>query len=350
MGKKDITLKDYFADRNRYADLLNGSLFNGQQIIKSEELQDTDTVQSKSDNHAILERINDIAMKQTNNGNTFAVWFIANQEKVDYSMPVRVMLQEALAYDRQLKEIKKRNQDHAKKQSAQKKDTGKCQIPVFADSGEFLSGIKKEDRLYPVVTLIVYWGEEIWQGAKSLHDILHFGEDKILSDAFKSLVPEYPLYFLNLSEVHDYQNFHSEIRTLFELYDRRNDKEKFHEYLKHDEHCKRIDAETAWALSVLLHTEKLGNETLQEEGGVLDMCKAINDLIADGITEGKAIGMAEGQSKGDASRIVKSAEEVMKNLQVNAARACEIIGVTLEEYQRAKDYDYAATGNFRCKH
>lgn len=106
MGKKDITLKDYFADRNRYADLLNGSLFNGQQIIKSEELQDTDTVQSKSDNRAILERINDIAMKQTNNGNTFAVWFIANQEKVDYSMPVRVMLQEALAYDRQLKEIK----------------------------------------------------------------------------------------------------------------------------------------------------------------------------------------------------------------------------------------------------
>lgn len=74
------------------------------------------------------------------------------------------------------------------------------------------------------------------------------------------------------------------------------------------------------------------------------MCKAINDLIADGraagMAEGKAIGIAEGQSKGriegDASRIVKSAEEVMKNLQVNAARACEIIGVTTEEYLKAK--------------
>ena len=54
------------------------------------------------------------------------------------------------------------------------------------------------------------------------------------------------------------------------------------------------------------------------------MCRAIEELIEDG------------RAAGDALRIIKSTEEVMKNLKVEAARACEIIGVTIEEYQRAK--------------
>lgn len=335
MGKKDITLKDYFSDCRRYADLINGSIFCGQQMIKAEELLDADTVQSKSDNHAMLERINDIAMKQAKDGSIFAVWVVANQEKIDYSMPVRVMLQEALAYDRQIKEIKRANQQQKK----QKEDSEKQPTNMFADSGEFLSGIKKEDRLYPVVTLVVYWGEEEWQGAKNLHDMICFGEDRAFADMLKTLVPEYPLHFLNLSEVHDYHNFHSEIRILFDLYDRRNDKTEFYSYLKHNDECRQIDEETVWALSKMLNinTKKLRSRTVQEEGGRSDMCRAIEELIADGRTEGKAEGKTEGRLEGDAARIVKSIESVMKNLKVEAARACEIIGVTIEEYQRAKE-------------
>lgn len=319
MGKKDITLKDYFSDRRRYADLLNGSVFCGQQMIKAEELQDTDTVQSKSDSYAVLERINDIAMKQTKDGSIFAVWVVANQENIDYSMPARVMLQEALAYDKQIKEIKRVNQHNE----------------VFADSGEFLSGIKKGDRLYPVITLVVYWGEEKWQGAKSLHDMICFGEDKAFADTLKTLVPEYPLHFLNLSEVHDYQNFQSEIRMLFELYDRRNDKEEFYQYLNHNDGCRQIDEETVWALGEMLNinAEKLKSKALRKKEGGADMCRAIEELIEDGRVEGKTEGILEG----DAARIVKSIESVMKNLKVEAARACEIIGVTVEEYQRAKN-------------
>lgn len=329
MGKKDITLKDYFSDSRRYADLLNGSIFGGQQMIKGEELQDTDTVQSKSDSQGVVERTNDIAMKQTKQGGIFAVWVVANQEKVDYSMPVRVMLQEALSYDRQLKEIKRINKRQWKKQQ---KDPGKKQGEIFPASGEFLSGIKKEDRLYPVITLVVYWGEEKWQGAESLHDMICFGEDKVFADVLKTLIPEYPLHFLNLSQVHDYKNFHSEIKMLFELYDRRNDKTEFYKYLKYNEGCRQIDEETIWALGKMLNisTEKLRNRESQKEGGKSDMCRAIEELVADGRTEGRL--------EGDAERIVKSIESTMDNLKVEAARACEIIGVTIEEYQKAKEY------------
>ena len=280
MGKKDITLKDYFSDSTRYADLLNGSVFQGKQMICAGELQDADTAQAKSDALAVLERTNDIAMKQMKDGSIFAVWVVANQEKVDYSMPARVMMQEALAYDKQLKEMKRENKD-------------KEQENPFADSGEFLSKIRKWDRLYPVVTLVVYWGEEQWQGAKSLHDMIRFGEDKALADALRKLIPEYPLHFLNLSEVHDYRKFHSEIRTLFELYDKRNDKEAFYSYLNHNDRGRKMDEETAWALSKMLNMDvtKLQRNENQEEGGESGMmCKAIEDLIEDGRAEGKAEG------------------------------------------------------------
>lgn len=106
MSKKDITLKDYLSDTKRFADLLNGSIFHGKQIIHAKELQEIPTVQSKSDRQTIVERTNDIAMKQTQEGNLFAIWIIENQDNIDYSMPVRIMLQDSLAYDKQLKELK----------------------------------------------------------------------------------------------------------------------------------------------------------------------------------------------------------------------------------------------------
>ena len=246
MGEKDITLKDYLSAPKRYADLLNGSIFHGRQIIDAGELQDADTVQSKSDELSIIERINDITMKQTKHGNLFAIWTVANQEHIDYGMPARVMMQDALSYDRQLKERKRQNQN-------------------FADSGEFLSRIKKEDRLHPVITLIVYWGEDEWQDAKSLHDILDFGTDPILAQEIKQLIPEYPLHFLNLSEVHNYSHYRTELRTLFELYDRRKDKTAFTQYVNEHDECKHMDPETYWALRILVNTPQLGTIIPQSE-------------------------------------------------------------------------------------
>lgn len=309
MGKKDITLKVYLSDAGRYADLWNGSIFQGEQIIKADELSEVNTVRSKSDRRAVIERSNDIAMKQTVDGKCLAVWLIANQEAVDYSMPVRVMLQEALEYDRQLKEIRRERMRAERKKTgtgqikeqALKKDTahaGKksaCEMS-YASSGEFLSRIRRDDRLHPVVTLVVYWGEEEWQGAKCLHDILDFGEKETergeLSRILRKYVPEYPIHFLNLSEMNDYESFHTELRTLFELYARRKQKSEFSEYL--EEHAGEVDAETCWVLGQLINSKELQNYTVEERREKKNMGNVITELIEDGRAEGKAEGKVEG--------------------------------------------------------
>ena len=40
MGKMDVLLKSYLGDARRYADLWNGGLFCGRQIVKAEELEE----------------------------------------------------------------------------------------------------------------------------------------------------------------------------------------------------------------------------------------------------------------------------------------------------------------------
>ena len=39
-------------------------------------------------------------------------------------------------------------------------------------SAEFLSGLKKIDRLHPVISICVYYGDTEWNGPRSLTDML----------------------------------------------------------------------------------------------------------------------------------------------------------------------------------
>lgn len=43
MGQKDISLARYFEDENRYADLINGFIFGGKQVVTGNDIQDLDS-------------------------------------------------------------------------------------------------------------------------------------------------------------------------------------------------------------------------------------------------------------------------------------------------------------------
>ena len=43
MGQKDISLITYFEDQRRYADLINGFVFKGKQIVSEQDVQEMDS-------------------------------------------------------------------------------------------------------------------------------------------------------------------------------------------------------------------------------------------------------------------------------------------------------------------
>lgn len=312
MGKKDLDLKSYLSDRRRYADIYNGSIFRGGQLLKAEELEPAETVMAKAGREGAIERTSDIVMRQKTTGDLFALWILENQETIDYSMPVRIMLKEALEYDRQVTELKRANMAKYKNQTRQGREK---LLPITA--GEYLYKVRRGERISPVNTLIVYWGKEPWDGPKSLHDILDFGSEDIqLQKELKRLVPEYPLHILDLNTVTDYSKFQTELRTVFELYRHRNDKKRFREYVEEHEECRHLDEESCRIIERFTNAEKLliraGHDEKEEKD--MDVGSAIWDIREEGVQEGISRGIRAlvetckelGQSKEEtANRLVQ---------------------------------------------
>lgn len=67
-----------------------------------------------------------------------------------------------------------------------------------------------------------------------------------------------------------------------------------------------------------------------------DADKYERSIREEGREEGYSAGQQEGYHTGDAERMIISVEQIMKNLQTDIPEACRLIGVSVEEYQKAK--------------
>lgn len=339
MGKEDILLKSYLGDARRYADLWNGALFGGRQLVRPEGLEEASPVLLK-ERETFLEKRRDLVMKQNREGQRFAVLVAENQKTVDYSMAIRVMLEEALAYYSQVKSIRKANEE------ADRKCRERKSRKVYADAGERLYMFRKTDKLKPIATLVVYWGEGEWTGARSLHDIVDFGGEKDpFSDRLKKLVPEYPLHFLDLNAFRHFEYFKTELGPFLELYQKRNDKEGFRKYVEAHKKSWKMDRESLYVFSHMTNSRNLKELMKKEEEEEENkMCKAIDGWIEDVKAEGKTEGKMEGKTEGKTESILTLLEdfgEISDDLQkrIKAQKDAGVLKNWLKLAARAKSIE-----------
>lgn len=153
MGKKDGVIKPWLKNKRRFADLFNGVCFNGEQIIKPEELVNVDGeldfgFRDKEGHFRYVQRLQDMVMLWK--GIYLLVQLgVEAQDKVHYAMPVKNMVMNSLSYVDQIR---------GAWQSVPEEDKKK-----MVGTAEFFSQFRKEDKLYPVITLVFYTGED-WDG------------------------------------------------------------------------------------------------------------------------------------------------------------------------------------------
>ena len=109
LGELDKKQKQYFEDPRRFADIWNALMFQGLEVVSSEELSEGSPVQSYADPDQTLERIADMIMKRVSDGNLLALLVLENAGNVDYAITPKIFLEEALAYNKQVKQIRRRN-------------------------------------------------------------------------------------------------------------------------------------------------------------------------------------------------------------------------------------------------
>lgn len=266
MGQKDLAQNDYFNDKVRFADVCNGFLFQGKQIINANELLEaqTDIVYREGD---VLHKV--IPDKvHIWNGFCIGILGVENQTMVDYHMVFRIMKTEAIAYERQWKDRER----ELRRQGILNEKAQLC-----------WNTISKEAKFLPIIMIVIYFGiDKPWDGATYLHDML---------DMDKMLEPYVANYKINLFDFHKYSDFsffRTENRELFEVLSCATDEEKMNKLLQNnlDRYGKLpIDVvSTIFRLSGIdLNAMKVYKEKEQE---VVDMCKAWDDHMERGRKEG----------------------------------------------------------------
>ena len=310
MGVMDITQKKFFTDDERFADFVNAVYFGGRRVVKPEELKDVPETARKADEEAVFERTCDVIKKCTKDGAVFAVYVMENQKTVDYRMPVRVMLEESLRYDSQTKQIAKKNRE-------QRKNT-ECEEPV--NDGEFLYNFRKKDRLTPIYTMVVYWGEDEWDGATSLRELVEVPmEDEQLREVMLEMLPDYKIRVYDLNKEKDFSAFQTNLRTVFEFYAQHNNGKAMKEYMEaHREEVEVLDKESRFFLSKMLKAKNLekllkSREQKKEKKEETSMCKAIDELIEEGKQKGIEQGRAEAER--NAEKIIHALQQEIENLK-----------------------------------
>lgn len=174
MAKKDIPSINYFKDKMRIADLLNVYLYDGNKIISPQDITELNPILAKSwwNDKKLKTNVNitdvlfevkipvgkETDVKNDDNGiqKIPIIISIQNQSDISYVMPVRVINADANGYYLQWKDIERKH---------------KREKQAWADHGEFLSKFKESDRLKPILTIVIYFGKDNWNGAKSLKEI-----------------------------------------------------------------------------------------------------------------------------------------------------------------------------------
>ena len=281
MGTKDSKAKEYLSDNTRFSEICNYVLFDGEKVIKPEDLKECDTTEVLSvfgiDKKQIVKQkwrdlLKSVSVKHT--GQMYVILIGAEaQTDIHYAMPVKTMIYDALNYGEQVNEAKKRHRKN--------KD--------YRSSDEFLSGFTLDDKLTPVITITLYLGTTQWDGPRSLAEMMPQMDERILP-----FINDYRINLLNPLEITDFSKFETGLRPLFELLKNASDEEKLNELITKDDTFTRVDVETVAAINLFVGTDIKYDE--KEE--VVNMCKAWDDHKKRGIQEGIQQGMQQGIQQG----------------------------------------------------
>ena len=277
MGVIDTEGKRYLFNNDIFADAFNYLVYGGKQIIKADELREIDTTELAlpygNGAKVPVQKYRDILKLWDAKMDDAAIYVILGtelQDKVHYGMPVKDGLYDMLGYSNQIDEIRRsyRNQNGKNDTDGELVIDGDS-LKIKLTSEEFLSGLRKGDKLIPIITAVVYLGDTPWDGPRSLHEMLDFK-----NDAIKDFVPDYKINLISPADMDDdeFTKFNTDLGFAMNVIKHQSDNAD--EIIGATNH-RKIDRDTA----VFLNTAARLHLEYEEKTGGIDMCKALDNRI-----------------------------------------------------------------------
>ena len=108
-------------------------------------------------------------------------------------MPLRDMYYSVGEYEKQAAEVRSRTRAEGRK----------------LKDGEYLYRFPKGSLLHPVVTIILYMGEEKWDGPRTLHEMLDFAG---MPEEIRKMAPDYRMNIIDVRRMEDTGMFRTDVR------------------------------------------------------------------------------------------------------------------------------------------
>lgn len=252
--KPDAVMKDYWRNNRRFSTLVNAILFEGEQVVSNDDIEELDTdestiVNEDSQDPRGINRNRDL-LKRVVINNIPVVIGIENQQKCDLQMVLRDLEYTSLYYTIQRKNGKK--------------------------------------EILPVLTIVMYYGEDEWKYPKNIKSLVKVPKelDKYVNDWCCLVVALNQFDCITIKD-EEVRNF---TEAFLELY-------KWNKDIKS---LKSIDLtyESALSLGVITKTESLIDAAIKMNGGVVNMCRAVEEALKESEQKGKQAGLLAGKQAG----------------------------------------------------
>ena len=268
MGLADVVTKEYMREPHVFADAFNFLLYDGRQVIKPSELKELDTAElmyvfgsDTSKNVKGVQKYRDVLKYMTvmrGKEASYIIFGVENQTDIHYAMPVKNMVYDAMQYAEQVSRIAS---DH-------RRNSNKGTM----SSAEFLSGFTREDKLQPVITLVVHFGADPWDGPMSLHEMF-----SVQNDTIRRYAQDYRLHLLDPGRIsqNDFKKFASSLREVLNYIKYSKDEKGLARLLEEDERLKKLEAGAARVIETITHTDF----AIDEKTEVVNVCQAVEDMM-----------------------------------------------------------------------
>lgn len=264
MGQKDLAAKQFERSPEVFADIINTFIYEGKQIVRSKDLQPAPTESLyPAVSGALRNQYNDVSKYEMKNGRIAIQYTLENQSGPDYKIVLRKAGYEGAIY----------------RQQYDGEDT------------------------YPVITLVLYWGDTAWNFDS---DLLYLFRKK----GIHGMVGKY----IDNVRVHVYsmKNLSKQVRQRF-----RGDMKIVVDYLaegKKYEPTKQRIVDVGGTMrmlhaltgdiSFMNNIEKL--EEMQKRGGRITMCEVVDKFVQRGREQGIKEGIKEEKTRCAAAFVKES--------------------------------------------
>lgn len=282
MAEKDITQKILESYNDVFADIVNVLLFDGEQVIHPDELEDQAPRSAYKADGKVREMERDVAKRWTKNNIRIACVGLENQSEPDAAMPLRV---------------------------------------IGYDGAEYRAQLTKENRtspLYPVVTLVLYFGhKKHWDKPLTLHEAVG------VTDRFRPFVPDYKINLFEIAWLDraKVDKFRSDFRIVADYFVQKREKGDYSPSRDKLDHVQ----ETLQLLSVMTGDHRFEvalNDDVTGQGGVQNMCEVLDRVEA------------RGEARGEEKERLANIRSLMSNLKLDAKQAMDALNIPQSEQKK----------------